>query len=398
MRKKENIFYKKSVFKKFVAIVLVFTYLFSCTPYISVNAQEIVDNNDIFEEISGYDLALIVVSSLQNGDKAYIANEYDIVQEDGSYFGKSYGYAVDEKPYGYAVYDQTKKRIVEFKFQEGQKNIYHELCDKLDAENDEIVDGLIVSDDNPYCLIALDKDGNTADNFDSSETVADVEEVEETLGYAKTASSSHSTENDYHFDNKSKLKPFYKNRYGKKMYSGYKEEYLKTFNQGNVQANTGNKYACEVVAATFALSMQGRIYKNTWNAYNEIYQNAKVVDGGTVGDDVKKSLNIYYQKHYKSNGFKAYYDDTKVRFADVKNCVDNDYKSMLGLYTEDNGHSVPVLGYYSYFFTKEYAVDYVIISTDWYDDCEMYFDSVYLNEGEMDSEADLTYMKPYVYQ
>ena len=95
--------------------------------------------------------------------------------------------------------------------------------------------------------------------------------------------------------------------------------------------------------------------------------------------------------------YKAYFKDTKVRFASIKKCVDSNYESILGLYVKESGHAVPVLGYYSYFFDSQNAVDYVIISTDWYDDCEMYFDSVYLNEGEMDSEADLTYMKPYKY-
>lgn len=152
-----------------------------------------------------------------------------------------------------------------------------------------------------------------------------------------------------------------------------------------------------MVAATFDLAMQNRIYKSTWNAYNEIYKNANVKNGGTSGDSVAKSLNIYYKNYYKSNGFKAYFKDTKVRFASIKKCVDSNYESILGLYVKESGYAVPVLGYYSYFFDSQNAVDYVIISTDWYDDCEMYFDSVYLNEGEMDSEADLTYMKPYKY-
>lgn len=397
MSKKENAFYKRSIFKKFVAIALVFTYLFNCTPYISVNAQEIVDNNDALGEINGYDLALIVVSSLQNGDKAYIANEYDIVQEDGSYFGKSYGYAVDGKPYGYAVYDQTKKRIVEFKFQEGQENIYHELCDKLDAENDEVVDGLVVSDDNPYCLIALDKDGNTADNFDASETIADVEEVEETLGYAKTAASSRSLEEIYHFDDQSKLKPFYKNRYGKKYYSGFSRDILKTFTQDNVINNTG-KYACTVVAAMVALSMQNRIKNNdVWGVYNGLYYGAGVQGGGVTLTDFAPYLNNYYKNYYPKAGYKCTVKTANVRFIDIKNAVDSDYKSLMSLFPEANrvGHTVPVLGYYSYFFKKDYCVDYIMIATDWFDTEEMYFDSVYLNEFPVESA--FMYMKPYTY-
>ena len=57
------------------------------------------------------------------------------------------------------------------------------------------------------------------------------------------------------------------------------------------------------------MAMQNRIYKSTWNAYNEIYKNANVKNGGTSGDSVAKSLNIYYKNYYKSNGFKAYFKD-----------------------------------------------------------------------------------------
>ena len=141
------------------------------------------------------------------------------------------------------------------------------------------------------------------------------------------------------------MKWFYKAKFNEEI-----PEYLKTFNQGNVQSNTGNKYACGVVAATFDLAMQNRIYKSTWNTYNEIYKNANVENGGTYGDSVAKSLNKYYKRYYKSNGFKAYFKDTKVRFASIKKFVDSNYKSILDLYVKKSGHAVPVLGYYSYFF------------------------------------------------
>lgn len=351
--------------------------------------------------------ALAVLQGVKALDETTIGHETPIINEDGSEYGSALEYDVNGESYGFAVYDNSLGKITQFVYKKGENGLFDTL--KMKAKKDEInltnpLPVLVINKNNPYSVRIVGGNGNTIDVFGghskySSKMLNAINKASQKT-MSKILEKSILSVNakvDYPFINYSQLKKFVKNRYGKKMYSGYKTEYLTTFNQGNVQKNTGNKYACEVVAATFDLAMQGRIYKNTWNAYNEIYKNAKVKDGRTVGDNVKTSLNIYYKSYYGSNGFKAYYDDTNVRFADIKKCVDNDYKSILGLYVRDSGHAVPVLGYYSYFFDSQNAVDYVIISTDWYDDCEMYFDSVYLNEGEMADEADLTYMKPYIY-
>lgn len=351
--------------------------------------------------------ALEVLQGVNPMSETTVVYETAIVDENGIEFGKAFDYKVNGESYGYAVFDENIGRVTQFIYKKGQEGLLN--CLKNKAEEDGInmsnsLPVLIANKNNPYSINIVKKDGNALDIFGrrikySSSIMSKL------ITQLKTSFKNNlsigiygiNAKIDYPFLKYGQLKKFVKNRYGKKMYKGYKAEYLKTFNQGNVQSNTGNKYACGVVAATFDLAMQNRIYKSTWNTYNEIYKNANVENGGTYGDSVAKSLNKYYKRYYKSNGFKAYFKDTKVRFASIKKCVDSNYKSILDLFVKKSGHAVPVLGYYSYFFDSQNAVDYVIISTDWYDDCEMYFDSVYLNAGEMDSEAELIYMKPYNY-
>ena len=137
-----------------------------------------------------------------------------------------------------------------------------------------------------------------------------------------------------------------------------------------------------------ALNMQNCIVKNDiWGVYNAIYYGTGGANSGVFLSELAPYLNTYYKNYYPSKEYKCYVKESNVRFIDIKNAVDSDYKSLLSLWPEKNesGHSVPVLGYYSYFFKKDYCVDYIMIATDWYDTEEKYFDSVYLNEFPKES-------------
>lgn len=150
--------------------------------------------------------------------------------------------------------------------------------------------------------------------------------------------------------------------------------------------NTGH-YTCTVVAAMVALSMQNRIVKNDiWGMYNAIYYGTGGANGGVFLSTLASYLNSYYKMYYASDRHKCYVKEKNVRFIDIKNAVDSDYKSLLSVWPKSgSGHTVPVLGYYSYFFKKDYCVDYIMIATDWHDTEEKYFDSVYLNEFPRES-------------
>ena len=398
---------KKTLIIRVLFTGIVLLSLMCVSAHRKVKADEAAPNFLDENMVEPEEKALEVLQGLNPMTETTIANETAIVDENGIEFGKVFDYKVGGESYGYAVYDENIGRITQFIYKKGQDSLIK--CLKERAEKDGInmsnsMPVLIANKNNPYSINIVKKDGNAMDIFGRrkkySSSIMSKLVTQLKMSFKNNLNLSVYGINakvDYPFFKYGQLKKFVKNRYGRKMYKGYKAEYLKTFNQGNVQSNTGNKYACGVVAATFDLAMQNRIYKSTWNTYNEIYKNANVENGGTYGDSVAKSLNKYYKRYYKSNGFKAYFKDTKVRFASIKKCVDSNYKSILDLFVKKSGHAVPVLGYYSYFFDSQNAVDYVIISTDWYDDCEMYFDSVYLNAGEMDSEAELIYMKPYNY-
>lgn len=383
---------KEKKYKSAIMIVLLLAYLFNYTAY--VNAAEITPS-----EKNAYDLALTVVSKLDRGEDAYITDEYDIVHEDGSYYGKSFGYAVDGEPYGYAVFDETKGRITQFEFKKGVKNIYTRLSAELDEDKADVADGLVVANDNPYCVMVFDETGKTVDNFDSSKKVKNPHKIKETLEQdEKAAPTSTSTDYNvlYHFDSASNLKPYLSDRYGKKYYSGFSRSILQTYTQDNVQRYASRQYACTVVAAMVALTMQERVRGYCWHLYDQIYDGAGANNGGLILKDLASYLDIYFKNNYRTNGYKCYVKEEDVHFADIKNAVDKDYKSLLSLWPKlNNAHTVPVLGYYSYYFKQGYCVDYIMVANDWYDTEERYFDSVYLNE--MAAESEFMYMKPYVY-
>lgn len=92
----------------------------------------------------------------------YIGNVYTIVDLNGEVIGYSFGYFVDEQPYGYAIYSIEKNCIKEFSFAKGIENIYLELSDnskKIDDVNSKkLVDGIVYTNGIDYAVI--DNDGN----------------------------------------------------------------------------------------------------------------------------------------------------------------------------------------------------------------------------------------------
>lgn len=92
----------------------------------------------------------------------YIGNVYNVVDLNGEVIGYSFGYFVDEQPYGYAIYSIEKNCIKEFSFAKGIENIYLELSDnskKIDDVNSKkLVDGIVYTNGIDYAVI--DNEGN----------------------------------------------------------------------------------------------------------------------------------------------------------------------------------------------------------------------------------------------
>ena len=269
---------KKTLIIRVLFTGIVLLSLMCVSAHRKVKADEAAPNFLDENMVEPEEKALEVLQGLNPMTETTIANETAIVDENGIEFGKVFDYKVGGESYGYAVYDENIGRITQFIYKKGQDSLIK--CLKERAEKDGInmsnsLPVLIANKNNPYSINIVKKDGNAMDIFGRrkkySSSIMSKLVTQLKMSFKNNLNLSVYGINakvDYPFFKYGQLKKFVKNRYGRKMYKGYKAEYLKTFNQGNVQSNTGNKYACGVVAATFDLAMQNRIYKSTWNTYN----------------------------------------------------------------------------------------------------------------------------------
>jgi len=100
----------------------------------------------------------------------YIGNVYNVVDLNGEVIGYSFGYFVDEQPYGYAIYSIEKNCIKEFSFAKGIENIYtrskQEIKQTVKANNKDTIE---ISDLGMY----LNK-VNSSEDKDRLEKIAEI--------------------------------------------------------------------------------------------------------------------------------------------------------------------------------------------------------------------------------
>ncbi len=335
------------------------------------------------EKETPYEKALDVVDKMDHPENVKIGNEYRIVNEEGDEVGKALGYFVGDTPYGYAIYDLEKDKIKEFVFEKDVKNIYNELIensDQKDQTNDcDILNGIVEDEENPFTYYISDTQGNVVDNYGKykKNKIKNTKKLRKILG-KRSKSNGKSVEEEYGLLSECHLPYYYAGRYPKTFMGNYSKNIL--ISQQEVENNSSKGYACTIVAAIESLHMMNKLHTNKWVVYDELWNKCKTSANGVTNQALfTDGMNKYFKEHYPSQ-YNAEYD-YKPTFATIMWCVDRDRKTVLHLNPQNAvGHSVALLGYYSYFFEKDKCNNYIMVANGWYSDAERYLDMEFMKK------------------
>ncbi len=377
-----------------------------------------------YKENPLHEKALMVVASMERGTEVYIGNEYDIVDENGLLCGYSFGYFIQNEPYGYAIYNLENQTISEFVYIKGIENLYLSLSESIDddvdseVDTEDIANGLLSGE--PFEYYVIDTDGDVKSNFNGNKYSLKkknlkIEKIFKYLG--KTKYRDNQIKNPIQlYSQKSifdvvthpdDLPPVGKIRYNQKLVSGY----------GNAMISQDfiirkySKYACGIVAAFGGLRRLG--LSDELYTYNYLWDNSKVGDitysydtnygkmvqfGGSYIEDTAEGINKYLKS--KNYNYAAYYwgeySDTvpshRATFSDFKTWVDCDYSSIVAMRV----HAMSVLGYYSYTAKGlNYYDNYLVVADGWDTSPLKYINYIDVQESD---DLDALYIRSRTYK
>lgn len=311
-------FNKRMLLRSVVFVFLLFASVSFCT-YASAT-----DYNDSVEKACSEALCIIQPMNTENLDVT-IGDIFNVIDDNGEHNGYSLGYYVDNEPYGYAIYSIASSSIREFVFCPGVENLYLELYEKAeednDADEDNLINGIVYDGGIDYSV--YDLDGNKVNYSNNNETEGEDENIEAIIDseYVEPESLLHTPPDELCKQN------------------GYWDVYdSDTFLTWNIVPDSGlamipfdftknnfNKYGCTISSVTGLLNWlgygtPGSNYLDLWNNNpGEITQDPET--NLLLGGYFLEPISTYLNNNYFSNTSMYAYMDRNVTFDDVVSCI-----------------------------------------------------------------------------
>lgn len=308
---------------------------------------------------------------------------YNILDTEGNLDGYSLGYYVGNEPYGYAIYSIKLSSIREFVFCSGVENLYNELEDKAEYDNDvnedDLINGIVYDGGIDYRI--YDKDGNEISVLDEESSITELEQeqIDDVLSlYDKSALTYSSIYDNFDLfqlcsDNAKKWTDI-ESTENVSRYNIIKDVGLAMISQEYYKKNV-KKYCCEVSSVTGCLSWMGRLYNGSiFDTYNKFWKDCKVSsskgeDGIEYGGSSVYLADDALNKYFKVLGIPTRAKATdKITFNKCVQAIDCTDKKEGAPFLFDitsvgdgSGHSVIGVSYYQ---TTEH--NYLGIFNNWY--------------------------------